>query len=200
MKIESYKYPHSSFLAVEKDYEIILSMMLKNDRLKKLLYYQSPDALKRPNLTQEQSYSLLGNQIKVVPKIKVDKSEWCYIYVNNDNFTQNPFNPQFRQNYLSFIIVCHFNDWQLENLGLRPIKIAAEIDSMFNNKRLTGIGLTRFLSADETVMSDDFGSLSLLYEIMHGYEGEDSKDSLDPREQEDIVNQFNQMFNMPNEL
>jgi hypothetical protein len=53
MKIESYKYPHSSFLAVEKDYEIILSMMLKNDRLKKLLYYQSPDALKRPNLTQE---------------------------------------------------------------------------------------------------------------------------------------------------
>jgi hypothetical protein len=59
---------------------------------------------------------------------------------------------------------------------------------MFNNKRLTGIGLTRFLSADETVMSDDFGALSLLYEIMHGYEGEDSKDALNPKEQEDIVN------------
>jgi hypothetical protein len=61
MKVESYKYPHSSFLAIEKDLDLITSQMLKNERLKKLIYYQCPDALEKPNLTQEQSFSLLGN-------------------------------------------------------------------------------------------------------------------------------------------
>ncbi len=200
MKVESYKYPHSSFLAIEKDLDLITSQMLKNERLKKLIYYQCPDALEKPNLTQEQSFSLLGNQIKIVPKIKVDQPEWCYIYIKNDDFLQSPSNPQFRENYLVFIIVCHFDDWVLKNSQIRPYRIAAEIDSMFNRKRLSGIGLTQFISADETVMTDEFGALSLAYQVMHGYEGEDSKNALNPREQEDLINQFNQMYNTPNEL
>ena len=49
-------------------------------------------------------------------------------------------NPAFRDNIISFDIVCHFDQWNLNNFALRPYKIAAEIDSMFNNQRLTGIG------------------------------------------------------------
>ena len=40
MKIETYQYPHSSFLAVEKDLTIIVDHILKNERLKKLLFIQ----------------------------------------------------------------------------------------------------------------------------------------------------------------
>jgi len=53
MKIESYKFPSSSFLSVEKDYSLIVNNILKNERLKKLLYYPYKDALKRPNITPE---------------------------------------------------------------------------------------------------------------------------------------------------
>jgi len=45
MKIESYSYPHSSFLSTEKDMNIIVNHFLKNERLKKLLYYNTKDCL-----------------------------------------------------------------------------------------------------------------------------------------------------------
>jgi len=53
MKIESYRQPKSSFLSMEKDLGIITNLILKNSRLKKLLYYTTPDALSKPNLNDE---------------------------------------------------------------------------------------------------------------------------------------------------
>jgi hypothetical protein len=53
MKIASER-PHSSFLSVEKDMNIIISKMLSDERLKRLLYYTSKDCiLKKSNLTDE---------------------------------------------------------------------------------------------------------------------------------------------------
>ena len=46
-KINNVSTPKSSFMSVQKDTSIILDCMLKNTRLKKLLYYTTPDALKR---------------------------------------------------------------------------------------------------------------------------------------------------------
>jgi hypothetical protein len=45
MKKMTYTYPKSSFLSIEKDLGIMVNMILKNDRLKKLLYYTSKDCL-----------------------------------------------------------------------------------------------------------------------------------------------------------
>ena len=39
MKIESYKYPKSSFLSIEKDMKLIVDKIMENDRLKKMLFY-----------------------------------------------------------------------------------------------------------------------------------------------------------------
>jgi hypothetical protein len=50
MKLQTYQYPKSSFLSIEKDLDIIFSAMLKNERLKKLLYYTVPTALDEPSL------------------------------------------------------------------------------------------------------------------------------------------------------
>jgi hypothetical protein len=58
MKIEKYLFPKSSFLSIDKDIDIITSRILKNERLQKLLYYNVPDALKRPNLSDEQKVEL----------------------------------------------------------------------------------------------------------------------------------------------
>ena len=49
MKKETYKYPHSSFLSVEKDMSIVVDYLFKNNKLKKLLYYTTKDCLTQPN-------------------------------------------------------------------------------------------------------------------------------------------------------
>ena len=195
MKIESYSFPQSSFLAVEKDMGLLVNHFIKNERLKKLLYYDIPNALDQPNVPQDKVLEMFGKQIKIVPKLKVDKPEFCYIIISFDNFTQNMTNPAFRDNIISFDIVCHFDQWNLQNFQLRPYKIAAEIDSMFNNKRLTGIGKIQFLGANQIVLSDEFAGLTLMYETVHGYEGEDSKHAGKPGEQEDIEANWDQIFN-----
>lgn len=195
MKIETYSFPQSSFLAVEKDMGLLVDKFLKNDRLKKLLYYDVPNALEQPNVPQDKTFEMFGKQIKIVPKLKVDKPEFCYVVISFDNFTPNMTNTEFRDNIISFDIVCHFDQWNLKDMQLRPYKIAAEIDSMFNRKKLTGIGEIHFLGANQIVLSDEFAGLALMYQTIHGYQGEDSKFAAKPGEQEDIEVNWDNIFN-----
>jgi hypothetical protein len=53
MKKIVYSYPESSFLSSEKDMGLIVNMMLKNDRLKKMLYYTTKDCLKQASLSED---------------------------------------------------------------------------------------------------------------------------------------------------
>lgn len=172
MRIDGYHIPKSSFLSMEKDTGIIINEMLKNNRLKKLLYYTSSDAMEKPNLTEDQSLSLLGTNIKIVPKLYVDGSVYNYVLINFDNFTPSE-NPEFRDNTIQFDIICHFDQWNLKDYALRPYKIAGEIDSMFNLKKLTGIGYLEFMGATQIVLTDEFAGLCLMYRTVHG--GEDEK-------------------------
>ena len=48
MRIDRTNTPKSSFLSVEKDMAIISRELLKNERIKKLLYYTTADALEKP--------------------------------------------------------------------------------------------------------------------------------------------------------
>ena len=86
MKLKSYEYPHSSFLSVEKDLDIITSTMMKNERFKKLLYYTTPDALERSNLSSKETAELFSKNIKIVPKVYTDGNVLTYIIINFDNF------------------------------------------------------------------------------------------------------------------
>ena len=172
MRIDGYHIPKSSFLSMEKDTGIIINEILKNNRLKKLLYYTTSDAMERPNLTEDESLSLLGTNIKIVPKLYVDGSVLNYILINFDNFTPSE-NPEFRDNTIQFDIICHFDRWNLKDYALRPYKIAGEIDSMFNLKKLTGIGYLEFVGATQIVLTDEFAGLCLIYRTVHG--GEDEK-------------------------
>ncbi len=190
MKIDGLKLPKSSFLSMEKDMNLIVNKMFKNERLKRLLYYNSRDALRRPNITEDQALELIQNNIKIVPKMYVDGSVLSYIIINFDKFIPSK-NPEFRDNIIEFDIICHFDQWQLEDFALRPYKIAAEIDSMFNNTHLTGIGELQFIGATQTVLTDEFAGVCLLYEATHG--GEDKKFMPNPKDEERFLKDFKEL-------
>ena len=193
MKIESYREPKSSFLSVEKDLSILTDLFLRNNRLKKLLYYTTRDAMNKPVLTDEQTYSLFGNQIKIVPKQEIDTEMLNYIQIGFDNFTRNVTNPQFRDNIITFDIICHYDQWPLKDFQLRPYRIAAEIDSMINERHLSGIGTLHFLGASQLISNEEYGSITLVYKAIHGEE--DKKKMLNPEEEEQFIADFNELFN-----
>lgn len=192
MKKMTYIYPESSFLSVEKDMNLITEMIMKNDNLKRMLYYTTKDCLTKPLLTDDQTLELFGRNIKQVPKFSVDGTVLNYVNISFDNFTPS-YNPEFRDNIVEFDIICHFDQWQMKDFKLRPYRIAAEIDSMFNNKRLTGIGELEFLGANQVVLTDEFAGLCLMYRAVHG--GEDKKNMPNPNDQEAFIENFDKMFN-----
>ena len=193
MKIVSYTYPNSGFLSTEKDMGIIVNAIMKNDRLKKMLHYTTTDCLNRPKLTQEQTLDMFGKQIKIVPKLYVDGSVMNYIIVSFDNFTLNATNPEFRDNIIEFDIICHFDQWHMKDFELRPYKIAAELDSMFNDKHLTGIGTLQFLGANQMILTDEYAGLCLMYQAIHGEE--DKKKMPNPMDEQAFIENFDAMFN-----
>ena len=192
MKIEGNLQPKSSFLSMEKDASLISNMLLRNERLKKLLHYTTPDCLDRKILTEDQSLELFGKNIKLVPKLYVDNSVLNYIILSFDNFTPNMTNPEFRDNIIEFDIICHFDQWQLKDFQLRPYRIAAEIDSMFDEKHLSGIGLLHFLGANQMILTDEYAGLCLMYQAIHG--GEDKTKMLNPNDEKQFEQDYRKMM------
>lgn len=193
MRIDSYTLPKSSFLSIEKDMELLTGMMMKNERLKKLLYYNVSNPLEQPNLTQEQNTELFGKNIKLVPKLIIDNSVQNYIIIGFDNFLPNPTNPEFRDNKIEFDIICHYDYWHLKDFQLRPYRIAAELDSLLDKQRLTGIGKLAFDGAKYCPLTDELGGLCMFYSTIHGEE--DKKRMPNPNDELQFLQDFNEMMN-----
>ena len=193
MKIENYQFPKSSFLSINKDLDIIISRILKNTRLQKLLYYTTESPLSEKDLNQSQQLELLNKNIKIVPKLYIDGSVLNYIIISFDNFLPNATNPEFRDNVITFDIICQFDQWQLGDFNLRPYRIAAELDSMLNDTHLTGIGKLQFLGCNQLLLNEEFAGVSLTYAAIHGEE--DKKGMLNPQEEAEFIKDFNNIYN-----
>lgn len=192
MKINNNLLPRSSFLSMEKDLHLISNMILRNPRLKKLLYYNTPNCLDMSDVSEEKTIEMFGKNIKIIPKLYVDNSVLNYIIISFDNFTKNATNPEFRDNIIEFDIICHFDQWKLKDFQLRPYKIAAEIDSMFNDKHLTGIGKLEFLGANQMILTDEYAGICLMYSAIHGEE--DKKDMQNPQDQKQFEEDFKELM------
>lgn len=188
MKIDGVKIPKSSFLSTEKDLEIVVNHLCKNERLKRLLYYTTPDAIDKPNLDDEQMIQLFKKNIKLIPKLYVDGSVLNYVVISFDNFIPNDTNPEFRDNIIEFDIVCHYDQWHLKDYQLRPYRIAAEIDSMIDKTHLTGIGKLEFLGGNQIILTDEYAGLCLMYTAIHGEE--DKKFMSNPNDEERFLKDF----------
>lgn len=171
MKVgDSFDRPQSSFLILEKDFEKIFNLMLTNPRLLKLLYYREANALSQSNLTSEQKMHLLHHEIRIVPKLNIDKECPIYVVISFDNFIPNVSNPEFRDCTVSFDILCHPDHWNLGDFQLRPYKIAGELDAMFNKRKMTGIGELQFMGANDLVLNDQLMGLTLIYRSVQSTE------------------------------
>ena len=173
MKVgKNYFEPEYGFLAMEKDFSLIANAMLTDEKLLKLLYYTQPDCMKGPDLTTEQKLSLIHHQIRIVPKVDVDKDCPNFVLITFTDFEPNAKNPEFMDCKVNFNILCHPDHWNLGNFQLRPYKIAGEIQKLFNKKKMTGIGTMQFDTGDTLVLNEQLMGLILKFNAIYGGEDE----------------------------
>ena len=192
MKVKTYEIPNSSFLSVDKDLSLICDKIISNKRLQKYLYYNVEEPLKEADLSPKEVKSLFGKQVRIVPKLSIDGEVLNYIMISCDNFSPNPLNPEFRDNIIEIDIICHYDQWQMKDFELRPYKIAGEIDSMLDGKKLTGIGQLEFMGASQLVLTDEFAGICLMYQAIHGVE--DERGMPNPIDEAQFIADFNKML------
>lgn len=156
---------YTSFMSVENSLAKIVTILRKNERLKRLLYYTDKHALRMPKLTQEQTYSMLNEQIKIVPKLKVDPDTKPYVIISLDKFLPHAQQTTFRSITLTFDILCAYDHWLLDDFKLRPYSIAGEIDAMINKSNISGAGTANFIGAQQLVLNEHLGGISLYYDL-----------------------------------
>lgn len=173
----------SSFLSCEKDTETIIRKLFVesrpySDELKRLLVINTkdclddttnPDYLKKleamtPAKLREDGY------IKLEPKIRLPEHEEIksYVIITYDNFTTTRTNPQFRDCYVNFDVICHTDYWDIGNYRIRPLKICGYIDGILDGCKLSGIGTFQFASCNELVLDENLSGYCLSYQAVHG--------------------------------
>lgn len=169
---KDYFAKQDSFLGMEKDFSIIINKMLKDDDLMRLLYYSQPDCLEASAPTMAQRLTLINKNILLVPKIDIDMECPNYVVIRMGEFKPNESNPEFRDCEIAFNILCHPDHWNLGDFKLRPYKIAGRIDTLFNEKKLTGIGTLHFMGTDDLVLNNDLMGIQIMYQAIRGVEDE----------------------------
>lgn len=143
----------------------IANKLMTNKRICRLLKYQVRDPFsdKYPDVDGAE---LINKQILIIPKIYDDSTEkMSYITAIFDDFVVNQLNPEFKMATIRFDIACPYDEWILNEQSLRPYLLMQEIDTMFNESKLAGIGTLQFYRADNLTLSPWIGGYSMRYKI-----------------------------------
>lgn len=143
----------------------IVNKMTTNKRLCRLLKYQDKNPF-RKELEDPNGIDMLGSHFIIVPKIpEPDGIERSYIVIVFDKFIMNAENPDFKLSTIRFDIICPFEEWIIDADNLRPYLIMQELDTMFNQAKLSGIGNLQFVRCEPLVLSPQLGGYTMYYQI-----------------------------------
>ena len=144
----------------------IANKLMQNQRLCRLLKYQVRDPFDKEKYEDVDGVTLLNKQIMIIPKIFDDSTEkTSYVMAIFSNFTTNVLNPDFKLSTVRFDVACPYDEWVLSDNSLRPYMIMQEIDNMFNQAQMAGIGTLQFVRAEAIVLTPQIGGYSMLYQI-----------------------------------
>lgn len=143
--------------------------MVESQNLCKLLFYDtntSTDPLNLADLSEEQRYGLIMDRIFPIPKIpKVDDTAKSFVTIHFDRIKLNNTNHLFKDSIIVFNIFCHIDLW-LTPAKIRPYSIANEIDILFNEQRLMGIGKLLFDRADPIAANNNYMGYKVSYNVV----------------------------------
>ena len=122
----------------------IITRLMANDELVKLLYYTDKDPLNGANLTQEEKKSLVYEKlIKIVPKVGVKDTSNSVVVVRVASGRTNSENSEFRNVDIVVEVFVPLTQWIIKDSNLRPFAILGQIQKSLNDKTINGLGKMR---------------------------------------------------------
>lgn len=144
----------------------IISRLLANDNLVKLLYYEDKDPLNHENLTQEQKQKEIFEElIKITPRVERTEINKSIIVCYIGSGRNIPGNTEFTNIQFILDVFVPLDQWKIKDSNLRPFAILGEIQNSLSNKTINGLGKIRSEGFSLTDITDKFSIYSQTFTI-----------------------------------
>ena len=149
------------FDELNKNLMDVLDTLITSQNLCKLLSFPIDNPLAQSDIAD--TSTLLFTKIFPIPKLpetsdNVQTAKGSLLTVVFDEIRKTSGNLAFKDSILCFNVYCHIDLWQMKNTGqLRPYAIMHEIDMLFNQQRIVGIGKTQFIKS--RIVASDVSNL-----------------------------------------
>lgn len=120
----------------------IISRLLANDDLVKVLYYTDKDPLSQLPLTNEEKEKYIYEKlIKITPRVGPKETAQSIVVLDVVQGAMDQNNDQFRNFTLRIEVFVPLTQWIIKDENLRPYVILGEIQESLNKKDIGGIGM-----------------------------------------------------------
>ena len=156
-----------NFATAEKDLAKITEKIMGNQKILKLLYYNTSDCLSNADITDAAILSEIANDnVRIVPNLKIPINTGSYLMITFDQFSINATNPEYMDNLIIIDVLCPIDVWMMDDYMLRPYKLMHELNIMLDKKKLNGIGKINFIGANLLNLGDYTG-YQLAYSVIN---------------------------------
>lgn len=119
----------------------IMTRLLSNQNLLKLLYYSDKDPLAGEDLTEKQiREDIFEKLVKIVPRVGPKETAQSLISLRLVRGITNRQNGEFRDFSLGIEVFVPLTQWIIKDSSLRPFCIMGEIQKSLVGKNINGLG------------------------------------------------------------
>ena len=119
----------------------IVTRLMANDDLVKLLYFNDADPFIHDALTDQEKKDLIFNKlIKIIPKVTSHETTQSVIAIRVVNGLKNASNNEFRNVRIGIEVFVPWDQWLFKSTNLRPFAILGLIQESLDGKTINGLG------------------------------------------------------------
>ena len=151
-----------------KNLKNIMTRLISNQNLMKLLYYTDPNPLNGKDLSKDEIDKLIFNKlIKIVPRVGPLDNETNIVTIRVMGGDRNIDNTDFRTINIAIDIFVPLTQWIIVGEDLRIFAIIGEIEKSLNGKNVTGIGRLEETGFELTLVTDEMSGYTIDFEVQN---------------------------------
>lgn len=145
----------------------IVSRLLANDNLVKLLYYENRDPLGSANLTTEQKQEAIYEKLlKITPRVLEDDADKSIVVVYVGSGKKDKSNSEFVTIDFVVDVFTPLDKWVIKDSNLRPFAILGEVQNSLEGKTINGLGTIRGGDFSLSNLSDKASIYSQVFSVV----------------------------------
>ena len=144
----------------------IVTRLLTNQNLLKLLYYTDKDPLNHEDLTQEKIQNEVYEKlVKIVPRVGPKETANSLVSLRVVRGLANPTNGEFQDIIMQIEVFVPMTQWFIKDSNLRPFAIMGEIQKSLNGKVINGLGKLEGGDFALNFLTDEISCYELTFEL-----------------------------------